>query len=76
MQMQGVRCAAVVFHRKRLTTQQLHEDRLALQGEKNKIFLDHFCTHAVENNISQLFHNLSHLTFLKIPLSFFVRNAG
>ncbi len=74
--MQGVRCAAVVFHRKRLTTQQLHEDRLALKGEKNKISLDHFYIHAVKNNVSQLFHNLSNLILLRVPLSFFVRNAG
>jgi len=74
--MQGARCAGVVFHVKRLVTQQLRKDRAALQGEKYKISLDHFCTHAAKNNISQLFYNFNHLTFLKKPLSFFVRNAG
>ncbi len=46
------------------------------RAKKDKISLDHFYVHGVENNVSQLFHNLSNLTFLKIPLSFFVRNAG
>jgi len=43
--------------------------------KKTKYFWIIFA-HTVKNNISPFFHNLSHLAFLKIPLSFFVRNAG
>ena len=44
--------------------------------KKDKISLDYFGLHAVKNNISHSFHKLNSSAFLKIPLSFFVKNVG
>ena len=65
VQMQGVRCAAVVIHRKRLTTQQLCKDRLAFMANKDKKYFSIYIYTLLKNSFLQLIHNSTNLTLFK-----------